>query len=135
MKNAVYAGIIAVCLLLAVLAYVFLWGNGGSGGGIKDIGAGETQWVICLNKNCGAAYEMSKRDFVEQSREAARANPLQQIFAVKCEKCGQKSAVKAIKCPKCGEVFLYGTLSNPDRCPKCNYSETEAIRKERLGQQ
>ena len=131
MKNAVYAGIIVVCLLLAGI--IFLVTRGGDSGGVETIGADETQWVKCLNKECGAAYEMNKREFIQQLEEATRANPLANIVTVPCQKCEQKYAVKAVKCPKCGEVFRYGAVPNdhPDRCPKCKHSETEAMREAR----
>lgn len=129
MKNLVYAGVIIVCLALAVYI-IFLRGGGDSG--IDSLSNEEQIRVLCLD--CDASYEMGKRDYYAQIREKAQqaANP-RVAALLTCRECGKDKVTEAIKCEKCGHIFPKGIVQNDvaDRCPKCKFSKIEAIRKER----
>jgi predicted Zn-ribbon and HTH transcriptional regulator len=125
MKNLVYTGIIAVCLVVAIV--VFVMSRGGGGPEISDT---EVTWVKCLK--CGESYEMPLKQYYEdvQAKSLANPTPMPMTPPLTCEKCAKEGIVKAVKCDKCGEVFREGTVPNdfPDRCPKCKHSATEARR-------
>jgi predicted Zn-ribbon and HTH transcriptional regulator len=133
MKNAIYGGIILVCLIVAGIV-VFATRSGGSGG-IGSLSNDNQKWVICLA--CNASYEMGERDFWEQLKEksAEIANP-RLAARLTCQKCGKDAVVEAIKCEKCGEVFPKGVVQGDyqDRCPKCKFSAMEARRNANKGQ-
>jgi hypothetical protein len=135
-KNAVYAVIIVVCLLVAgFMAYRYVF-SGGSGG-LDSIPEDQMVWVKCNNPACKAEYQMGKRKFFEEVEK--RFNPLGQTrTAITCEKCGQESCYEAIKCsnPECGIIFFKGIVSNDieDRCPQCKHSAIEDSRKARLAE-
>ncbi|OHB68856.1 MAG: hypothetical protein A2Y77_10795 [Planctomycetes bacterium RBG_13_62_9] len=135
MKNTIYAVVIAVCILLALV--VWRWTQGGSGGGINSIDESQMMWVKCVK--CNQSYEMSEKRFYEEGIEKTKANPspIPVAHPLTCQKCGQDGIVRAVKCEKCGEVFRAGTVPADfeDRCPKCKFSKTEASRKARTGQQ
>jgi predicted Zn-ribbon and HTH transcriptional regulator len=128
MKNLIYGGIIALCLIIAAVV-VFTTRSGGSSG-VDSLSDETRTWVICAA--CGASYEMGEKEFYTQVREktAELANPMVQA-RLTCQKCGKDMVVKAVKCPKCGEVFPEGIVLNDfdDRCPKCKFSATEEKRK------
>jgi hypothetical protein len=135
MKNTIYAVVIAVCILGAIV--VFVSRRGKSGGGIDSIADSQMTWVKCAK--CGQSYEMSEKQFYKEQEEQARAHPspIPMAMPLKCQKCGQEAVRKAFKCEKCGEVSFLNSVPNDfdDRCPKCKHSATEAKRKARLGQQ
>jgi hypothetical protein len=135
MKNAIYAAVIAVCIIVAVL--VFMKTQGGGSGGVADISEDEMVWVKC--RKCGESYQMGKKVYYEdvQAKAAENPTPMMMTPPLDCEKCGQAGIFLAEKCEKCGEVFFQNSVPNDfaDRCPNCKYSKTEAVRKERLGQQ
>jgi phage FluMu protein Com len=134
MKNTVYAIVIAVCIIGAIVVFVHRRSGGGSG--IDSIADAQMTWVKCLK--CGQGYEMSEKQYQKELLEKARANPspIPMALPLKCEKCGQDGIVRAYKCDQCGEIFRAGSVQGDfeDRCPKCKYSKTEATRKARLGQ-
>jgi phage FluMu protein Com len=127
MKNLIYAGVIGVCVLLAVVVFVK---TRGGGSGINDLSDSEMTWVKCLK--CNQGYEMSLKQYITQVSEKSMANPspMPVTLPLTCEKCSKDGIVKACKCEKCGEVFREGAVQNdfPDRCPKCKHSATEAKR-------
>jgi len=135
MKNTIYAVVIAVCILGAVV--VFVSRRGKSGAGIDSIADSQMIWVKCMK--CSQGYEMSEKQYYKELEEKARANPqpIPIAMPLKCQKCGQDAVRKAYKCEKCGEVFFANSVPADfeDRCPKCKHSATEAKRKARLGQQ
>jgi len=135
MKNIIYAVIIAVCILVAVV--VFLMTRPKGSGGIESIDPSEQVWVKC--RSCNASYQMGKKQYYEEISKRMSANPALMRFTppLTCQKCGKDAVALAEKCPNCGEVFFYGSISNdqPDRCPKCKHSKIEDSRKARLGQQ
>ena len=133
MKNLIYVIVIVICLLVAGIV-VFSGGSGG--GGIEDIAEDEQVWVMC--RRCNASYEMGKKEFYRQLEEAAKANPNPMMAPhLTCQECGKVSVTEAIRCEQCETVFVKGSVPGdfPDRCPKCKFSKTEAVRKERLGRQ
>jgi len=135
MKNTIYAVVIAVCILGAVL--VFFTRRGRSGAGIDSIADSQMIWVKCAK--CNQGYEMGEKQYYRELEERAKANPspIPIAMPLKCQKCGQDAVRKAFKCEKCGEVFFANSVQADfeDRCPKCKHSATEAKRKARLGQQ
>lgn len=101
-----------------------------SGGevGIEVIDPGEMVWIRC--SNCGAVYQISKRDhakFVLENRDPETAV----IPGMTCKECGEESAYRVEKCDKCGHVFELGSVPDDftDKCPKCGYSREEERRK------
>lgn len=135
MKNVVYAGVIVLCIVVAVVVFVKTRSGGSSG--IESIDASEQVWVKC--RSCNASYEMSKKQYYEETSKKMAANPTPMMFTppVTCQKCNKDAVSLAEKCPNCGEVFFVGSVPNDyqDRCPTCKHSKTEDIRKARLGQQ
>jgi phage FluMu protein Com len=134
MKNLVYTGVIAGCILVA--AVVFLATRSGGGSGIDSIPDTQMAWVRCMK--CNHSYEMSERQYHREMQVKAQANPsLMMAPLLTCQKCSQDAVVRAIKCEKCGEVFREGAVRDdfPDRCPKCKHSHVEATRKARQSQQ
>ena len=113
MKNVIYAGVIGVCILLAVVVFVK---TRGGGSGINDLSDSEMTWVKCLK--CNQGYEMSLKQYITQVSEKSMANP------------SPMPVTLPLTCEKCGEVFREGAVQNdfPDRCPKCKHSATEAKR-------
>lgn len=130
-KKNLMIGIIVVCLIAG--GYLVYANLAGGGGGIDSIPSDEMVWVKCTNKSCQAEYQMNKRQYHEEAEEVMRKNPMASLAPVKCEKCGNNTALLAEKCPYCETVFITGTNSNdqPDRCPNCKKSAIEESRKER----
>ncbi len=134
MKNAVYAVVIVVCfILVAVIVYKYIF-TSGSGDTVDSIPEDQLIWVKCANDSCGGTYQTGKRayfKFIEENAQpmSPSAPPLT------CEKCGEQSGYRAEKCTNsaCGTVFFRGAVPNDfaDRCPECDKSETEEIRKRR----
>jgi phage FluMu protein Com len=135
MKNIVYAVVIGVCVLGAILLLMSRRGRGGAG--IDSIADSQMIWVKCAK--CSQGYEMGEKQYYRDLEEKAKANPspIPIAMPLKCEKCGQDAVRKAFKCEKCGEVFFANSVPADfeDRCPKCKNSATEAKRKARLSQQ
>ncbi len=135
MKNTIYAVVIIVCILGAVV--VFVSRRGKSSGGIDSIADSKMTWVKCAK--CNQSYEMSEKQYYKELEEMAKAHPspMPMAYPLKCQKCGQEAVRKAFKCEKCGEVSFENSVPNDfaDRCPKCKHSAIEASRKARLGQQ
>ncbi len=134
MKNAVYAVVIVVCfILVAVIGYKYIF-TSGSGDTVDSIPEGELIWVKCANDSCGGTYQTGKRAYFKFIEENAQPmSPSAPPLA--CEKCGEQSGYRAEKCTNsaCGIVFFRGAVPNDfaDRCPECDKSETEEIRKRR----
>lgn len=131
-KKPIMIAVVIVCLGVAG-AVTFMRG-GGSGGTIDDIPDDKLTWVICMNPDCKAEYQMSEKVYHKTVQE--NLDPRSLVTpAITCEKCGKNSVYKAEKCtnPECGIVFRTNSVPNDfaDRCPKCGQSETEEIRKRR----
>lgn len=132
MKNLIYVVVIVLCLLVAGIV-VFRGGSGS--GGLEDISNEEQIWVIC--RSCNASHEMGKKDYYTQLEEKAKQSTnMMMIPHLTCEQCGKDAVTEAVKCEKCQNIFVKGAVPGDfgDRCPKCKFSKTEAIRKERLEQ-
>jgi hypothetical protein len=129
-KKPLMIAIIIVCL--GVAGAVTYMRAGGGGGTINDIPADKMTWVKCNNPQCEATYQMAERDYHKAIQAAMDPRSLA-TPPLTCEKCGKASVYKAFKCPYCGDVFFAGAVKNDfaDRCPKCNKSQTEEIRKAR----
>ncbi len=135
MKNTIYAIVIAVCVLGAIVVFMSRRGKGGAG--IDSIADSQMTWVKCAK--CNQSYEMGAKQYAKEQMEMMQAHPspIPVALPLKCQKCGQEAVRKAYKCEKCGEVFFANSVPADfeDRCPKCKHSATEAKRKARLGQQ
>jgi predicted Zn-ribbon and HTH transcriptional regulator len=135
MKNTIYAAIIVVCILVAVV--VFIKTRSGNDAGIESIAETEQTWVKCMK--CNASYEMGMRQYYKELEEKARANPTPMPIAhpLTCQKCGQDAVRKAVKCEKCGNIFFESSIPGDlaDRCPQCKHSAIEAKRKANLARQ
>jgi len=135
MKNLIYTGVIAVCIVVALV--VFLKTRGGGAGSIESLDDTQMTWVKCLK--CGASYEMSLKQYYNEvkAKSAANPSPIPVTLPLTCQKCNQDAVVKAFKCEKCGEVSKLNSVPADfeDRCPKCKHSAIEASRKARLQQQ
>jgi predicted Zn-ribbon and HTH transcriptional regulator len=136
MKNTVYAIIIAVCLLVAVVVFVKTRSGGGSGG-IDSIS--DTEKVLVKCKACNASYEMGRKQYYKEIAEKSTASAATIMLTppLTCQKCSKNMVFLAEKCPNCGEIFFSGSIpgDSADRCPKCKHSKIEDSRKARLGQQ
>lgn len=134
MKNAIYAAVIAVCIIVAVL--VFVKTQRGGQGGLDTIPEDEMVWVKC--RKCNQFYEMGKRAYHEAVRTKAAQSTTAMMMTppLTCEKCGKDGIFLAEKCEKCGNVFFQNSVPADfaDRCPDCKFSKTEAVRQERLEQ-
>lgn len=99
-----------------------------------DVFKGKMIWVNCYNPDCGAGYQVDKKWYFEYIQEDPSSMWLGTPGLV-CEKCEQKTVYRVVKCPQCEEVFFRGSVQGDfaDRCPECNYSETEAERTEFSG--
>lgn len=132
MKNKVYLGVIVVCVLVAALVFVKTHPKGMSGA--DSISENEQIWVKCTE--CGAAYQMGKREYFRLVEEKATVGTTPMMFAPKlpCRECGKDGIRRAFKCENCGEISFEGSVPGDfaDRCPKCKYSKTEADREARL---
>jgi len=129
MKNTVYAIVIVVCIVGAVVVF-YARGRGKSD---ADRFPDSQTWVKCMK--CNQSYEMSLKQFykdLQEKRISASISPIAPNPPLKCEKCGADGIRRAYKCenPKCGDVFFASSVPNDfeDRCPKCKSSATEAKR-------
>jgi phage FluMu protein Com len=136
MKNLIYVIVIVLCLLVAAIV---VFRGGSDSGGVDSISDDEQVWVMC--RRCNASHEMSKKEFYKQLAEKAKESTNAMVAPhLTCEKCGKDAVTEAVKCEKCGNIFVKGSVPGdfPDRCPKCKFSKTEAVREERkrnMGQQ
>jgi predicted RNA-binding Zn-ribbon protein involved in translation (DUF1610 family) len=136
MSTNVKIVVAAVCLIVAAGIFYFTV-LGGSGGSLSS--GDQKTWFKCVNPDCNATYSLTPGEFAKLQGN----NPMMPMMmpgqqqAFKCQKCGQQSAYMAQKCEKCGEVFIMqmatapqGNQDYPDRCPKCGYSNMEAMEKQ-----
>ena len=127
-KKRVMVAIVVICLITAGVI-TFIFNNPFSSGG----GSRGPMQMLCVNPDCGYAFEISQKEFREQMMEKGPAGqmmmgPMAAPPAFTCPKCGEQSAYMATKCPKCGKVFINDysiTDDYPDRCPECGYSAME----------
>ena len=127
-KKRVMVAIVVICLVAAgVITFIFNNPFSSSSGP-----KGPVQ-MLCVNPDCGYAFEISRNEYRKQMMEKGPMGPMMMgpmtaLHAFTCPKCGKKSAYVATKCPKCGKVFIpnYGITDDyPDRCPECGYSAME----------
>lgn len=124
--------VIVTIACLALAAVITYSRYSGSGNTIDNIPESEMIWVKCANKDCGAEYQMGKKEYFKEIEK--HLNPMAPTAPpLICKECGEPSIYRAEKCEKCGKVFFRGSVPNdfPDRCPYCGYSKTEASRKQR----
>ncbi|MHC4165469.1 MAG: hypothetical protein ACYSWQ_00765 [Planctomycetota bacterium] len=120
---------IVVCLALAGIALLKHFKGGPRG--LASIPRGDVVWVKCGDSQCGAEYQMNRREFLEKVEERSAGGSPGSAPPVACKECQKLSARRAVKCEKCGHMFFYGANRNdfPDRCPECGHSERESRRK------
>ena len=134
MPKPVMIGAVATALVAA--GVIFYINSSGGGGGVGDTAQfkGELIWVKCANPDCGAEYQMDKKEYYDYMQ--AHANEMAMArggSAIPCKECEEKSLLRAVKCESCGNVFFRGEAERDfaDRCPGCGYSATEERRKNR----
>ena len=135
-KKPIMIGVSVACLVLAgVITYKT---RSGSSGGIESIKRGQMIWVKCNNPNCGAKYQIDRRDYLEYLQEylekLTRQHPSSMGILVPplvCKACEEESVYKAVKCEKCGTVFFPGDADSrfEDKCPECGHSKIEQMKK------
>jgi hypothetical protein len=120
-------------LAFTISAISFDWFGGGGGRG----NAGP-QWLICINEDCGAQYEVSAKELQKMLQESnpmgMMPGPMAGPPSLICRECDEQSAYIAEKCDECGEVYLpdYGAGDYVEiiRCPNCGYSRYEEMMEE-----
>ena len=121
-KKNIMIAIIAGCILLAVIITFVTKEETGS-----QVDTGEQ--FLCLNKDCGAEFTMSRSAFADKMRSIMRENPMttREAVRVECPECGLNTAGIALKCPSCEHVFVPKAVlgGGGDKCPKCGYSRME----------
>lgn len=129
-KKPIMVGIIVVCFVLAI-AISFMFRSSTEEEILKDIDPTEMIWVKCRNPNCGAVYEISKKEHAIFAREN-RSPDTGAVSGMPCNECGDETVYRIEKCEKCGTAFERGTVPEDfsDRCPECGYSAEETKRKE-----
>jgi hypothetical protein len=98
---------------------------------LQDIDPSEMIWVKCRNPDCGAVYEVGKKEHALFSREN-RSPDTGAVPGMPCNECGDEAVYRIEKCEKCGVAFERGTVPEDfsDRCPECGHSAEETRRKE-----
>lgn len=106
-KKLIMISVIVVCVALAAaITYRTCHGRSGT---LDDIPESEMIWVKGANKNCGAEYQMSKKEYFKDIEE--HMDPMVMTAPpLICKKCGEPSIYRAEKCEKCGKVFSGGVL-------------------------
>ena len=124
-KKPIMVGIIVIALFLAVGVTFFTCSKNG---GIDSLKSGQMIWVKCKNPDCGAEYQVDKKEYFKHLEE--HGDPMAPEPPV-CEQCGDKSVYRAEKCEECGLIFFSGSVPKDfaDRCPECGHSKTEELRK------
>ena len=124
MKKKVAIGIAVGCIVIAA-AITIITTRGGSSGGPES--GGQVQF-LCINPQCGYAFESSGEELDKLKSEGIA---MAEMPPLKCPKCGQNSVYAAIKCGKCGNVFIpnYENAEEYDKCPKCGFSKKEQMQK------
>jgi hypothetical protein len=130
MKNTIYAVVIAVCIIGAIVVFVVRRSGKTNADGLSDT---KMTWVKCTK--CNQSYEMSEKAYwkdLQEKRASVNASPIAPNPLLTCAKCGQDGIRRAFKCEnqKCGEVFFANSVPNDleDRCPKCKHSAMEEKR-------
>jgi predicted Zn-ribbon and HTH transcriptional regulator len=128
-KKVVMTCIIVGCL--AAAGIITYRSTRGSRRGIETVKRGQLIWVKCNNPDCGAAYQMDRRDYFEALEALSQPGEMS-IPPLLCEKCGEQSVYRAVKCEKCGHLFFYTIKPGDfaDRCPECGFSKIEGQRRE-----
>ena len=118
-KKKVTIGVAVGCIVVAAAITVMTSRGGSSGPEVSE----QVQF-LCINPQCGHAFESSGEGINKQKTEGIA---MEEMPPVKCPKCGQNSAFPAIKCEKCSNVFIpnYENPKEYDKCPKCGYSKGE----------
>ncbi len=97
--------------------------------------AKDADQVLVMCTRCNRSFQMGWKQYSAQLEEKAQADPeaVPWDIPVKCQKCGQEGVMRAHQCERCGVVFRLGSVTKDflDRCPRCKYSRTDAIRKAR----
>jgi len=135
-KKKILIGVIVVCL---VAACVIFWRtrSGAEIGGAASLKRGKLIWVKCNNPDCGAEYQIDRKDYFQQIEEKQQSHAASLVAPpLECKECGKASLYRAVKCEKCGKIFFFESVPNDygDRCPNCGYSKIEEDRKKAADQ-
>ena len=89
-KKPIMIGAIVVCIALAIVITLM---RGSESTGVDSIARGQMTWVKCSNEDCGAEYQMDRRDYYEWQKEntdpfATQATPMV------CKECGEEYVTK-----------------------------------------
>jgi len=103
-KKMIKIDTIVVCLALATVVFIKHSKRGHRG--LTSIPRGDVVWVKCSNPQCGAVYQMNKREFLEKVEERSAGGSPATAPLVTCKECQELSARWAVKCEKCGVVFF-----------------------------
>lgn len=128
LKNKIMIGVVVLALVVAGVMAYRSFGGGGSNAKVEG-----TVWMMCANPDCGAQYELDKKEYVEAMRGQDQAMMMMTVPALTCKECGQQTAYQAVKCEKCETVFFRNSVPNDysDRCPQCGFSAIEEKRSKR----
>lgn len=125
-KKKIMVGVVALCIVSAVV--VFLVTRSGGGSGIESVEG--MALMKCRNPECEAEYQTDKEDYYRFIQ--LNIDPMgTEMPPMVCEQCGEESAYLAMECPNCKVVFEMGVIPDdfPDRCPACGHSDTEKLQK------
>jgi DNA-directed RNA polymerase subunit M/transcription elongation factor TFIIS len=126
-RKKVMIGVAVCCIAIAAVITIktfFSSDYGDDNGNIQ---------LLCANLKCGYAFELSQKEYADMTKNEDVEVATMQRPAVKCSKCGGKTAYIAMKCEKCGNVFFkkYMDPMNYDKCPKCGFSKSEQLLNEK----
>ena len=131
-KRKIMIAVIVVCFGSAG-AITYIYNRGDSGKMPADF-ASELMWVKCNNPACKIEYQVTRKEYYEYLKEHV-VDPMVTPPLV-CKECGEESVYEAVKCgnPDCGKVFFKDSVEggDPDTCPHCGHSNTEALKEEIL---
>ncbi len=125
-KKKVMLGLIILCIVLAVGITVMTNRGGGS-----SSRSNEPIQMLCMNRECVMDFELSSKEYRAQIMQGGMMGPGPMAQTpIECPECSMRSAFRAVKCKKCETVFMQDYTSGdfPDRCPECDYSDTEVRR-------
>jgi predicted RNA-binding Zn-ribbon protein involved in translation (DUF1610 family) len=127
-KKYLSIGLAVVCIGVAgTIFYRTIGGGGARTDGNRDVA------LLCTH--CGG-FEIPVDEFRELMSQQGSGTMMMpdQMAAMPCPKCSQKTCYMAQKCKQCEAIFVFGQAKDqnyPDRCPKCGFSAIEVRQKNR----
>jgi ribosomal protein L40E len=130
-KKKLIMVVIIVASIIAAVVITLATRSGGGEGGLDTIKGGQMIWLKCRSPKCENTWQMDRKayyEYIEKNRMGMV------VPGVPCPKCNEKDGYRAEKCGKCGNIFERVVTNDfADRCPKCNYSAMEELRKQSGG--